>query len=1075
MHDGNSTVHVSTTPSKVAAVEGTIGAKATIIKKRKVQELSNGSALYLFAGPKRKSSISAMLRKSNWFVLEIDILQGGSSHDLTRTGVRQKLLDRVAAGEFNLVLTSPPCNTFSRVKFANDWGPRPSRTAKFLRGLPWLPPAVKRQVQLANTLVDFNFELIALHLQNPKAMLILEFPEDLGAVSKGRWKGVRPGSIFQWPQFQEVLRFPGVVTGGIRQSDFGTPYVKPTRLILKLHNQQLRNFFPGIPEFTADGFYSGPIPRSSATSTLAKTHQHENFRTTGTAAWPEQLCSELAMLACQALMEQNTLDNDVLVRGSGIRPVDQGLASESTLNRNYKVVIPPGNFWIGGTGIPRETCSCGKVSPFSDGAGLTSPGRWKKGARRFPEGKRWDDIRTQVEKVLTRDLDECGILKQVAALACGKEIFCWKWVEDIRDAIHTWLGRQCGDYDSTKPPVIPPGQPFYLPMIAALLREARDPDYELFYQLETGVSIGILEPLPHNPACYELQTSWRLQDDPFAVAAMENSNYQSVDKFVSEVEKQFKEEEVLGWMEEMEDVEFSRRYGKNSAISALAVLEEKDKLRVLHDASNVTRVNHRIRCRDRQRMPSIKEKHCLLQEFREEGVIALSVLGDASKAHRRIKIRPDEFGFLGCRLRPNRVWINKVGTFGVSSASYWWGRAAGGILRAVYSILGGANSLDILLFADDCELISTTRRERLSVLLAVALLLSFGFPFKWAKFRGGFEVEWLGMAVSYKSFSMGLSSSRAQWLAGWIDKILAEGSVLTGEMASGLGRLNYAAQALYYEKAFLGIIYLWTSAVVSSGKFKVDIPWAVRLVLKWIGKRITAMTDGLSGRLQEAPCYGGRRSEWFRSDAKAEGGRAWIGGWEIREGCPVKGSRWFSLEITKEDAPWVYAKGGDPQRVIAALELLGSLLCIMLFDPDAKKTGRSNCMITGSTDNRGNSFIVRKLASTKWPIVALLIELSEQLRARKALLDLQWVPRGENTEADELTNQDYHSFDEADRINVCFKELQWRALPEILQVSGELYNDVCRQREERKSGKAVPMVKRRKGPALGKLKWKDPW
>ena len=127
VHDGNSTVHVSTTPSKVAAVEGTIGAKATIIKKRKVQELSNGSALYLFAGPKRKSSISAMLRKSNWFVLEIDILQGGSSHDLTRTGVRQKLLDRVAAGEFNLVLTSPPCNTFSRVKFANDWGPRPSR------------------------------------------------------------------------------------------------------------------------------------------------------------------------------------------------------------------------------------------------------------------------------------------------------------------------------------------------------------------------------------------------------------------------------------------------------------------------------------------------------------------------------------------------------------------------------------------------------------------------------------------------------------------------------------------------------------------------------------------------------------------------------------------------------------------------------------------------------------------------------------------------------------------------------------------------------------------------------------
>ena len=132
-------------------------------------------------------------------------------------------------------------------------------------------------------------------------------------------------------------------------------------------------------------------------------------------------------------------------------------------------------------------------------------------------------------------------------------------------------------------------------------------------------------------------------------------------------------------------------------------------------------------------------------------------------------------------------------------------------------------------------------------------------------------------------------------------------------------------------------------------------------------------------------------------------------------------------------------------------------------------------MITGSTDNRGNSFIVRKLASTKWPIVALLIELSEQLRRRRALLDLQWVPRGDIVEADELTNQDYHSFDLQDRIEVDFKAIQWAVLPEISQVSGELYQDVCRQREERKQKGLPPAEKRRKGPATGKLKWTNPW
>jgi hypothetical protein len=293
-------------------------------------------------------------------------------------------------------------------------------------------------------------------------------------------------------------------------------------------------------------------------------------------------------------------------------------------------------------------------------------------------------------------------------------------------------------------------------------------------------------------------------------------------------------------------------------------------------------------------------------------------------------------------------------------------------------------------------------------------------------------------------------------------------------MASGLGRLNYAAQALYYEKAFLGIIYLWTSSVISAGKHKADIPWAVRLVLKWIGTRIMRPTDELGGRLQVAPDYSGKRSEWFRSDAKAEGGRAWIGGWEICEGLSTLQSRWFALEITRAEAPWVFAKADDPQRVIAALELLGSILCILLFDPDARRGGRANCMLTGATDNLGNSFIVRKLSSTKWPIVALMIELSEQLRKRRALLDLVWVPRDDNKEADELTNLDYHSFDTANRILVDFGKIKWEVLPEILQVSGDLYKDVCQQRESHKVRGSGPVAKRKRATA-GKLKWTDPW
>ena len=42
-------------------------------------------------------------------------------------------------------------------------------------------------------------------------------------------------------------------------------------------------------------------------------------------------------------------------------------------------------------------------------------------------------------------------------------------------------------------------------------------------------------------------------------------------------------------------------------------------------------------------------------------------------AHRLVKIRPSDWGFLACRADSDSrtVWINTCGTFGISSAPYW--------------------------------------------------------------------------------------------------------------------------------------------------------------------------------------------------------------------------------------------------------------------------------------------------------------------------------------------------------------------------------------------------------------------
>ena len=128
-------------------------------------------------------------------------------------------------------------------------------------------------------------------------LLAIESPEDLGALTSGPHRGTRPGSIWQWNELPLLRALSGVREFGLLQSDFGTPFLKPTRILLK-GNPAEAVLFEGAPVFDQLGKYCGPIPKHSTDfskfKSLAKAAGETGFRTTGTAAWPPPMCEWMA-------------------------------------------------------------------------------------------------------------------------------------------------------------------------------------------------------------------------------------------------------------------------------------------------------------------------------------------------------------------------------------------------------------------------------------------------------------------------------------------------------------------------------------------------------------------------------------------------------------------------------------------------------------------------------------------------------------------------------------------------------------------------------------------------------------
>ncbi|CAK9069892.1 Thiamine biosynthetic bifunctional enzyme TH1 [Durusdinium trenchii] len=144
--------------------------------------------------------------------------------------------------------------------------------------------------------------------------------------------------------------------------------------------------------------------------------------------------------------------------------------------------------------------------------------------------------------------------------------------------------------------------------------------------------------------------------------------------------------------------------------------------------------------------------------------------GDVKRACRLVKVARQDCGLQACKTGARggeRLWLNKVGAFGVSSAAYHWSRLMPGLGRLVYYMWGRAE-MAMLVFVDDLFWLTREKGGMEKILGSIFFMVILGLPFSRKKFCGGLQLSWAGFIhIGFERWVAGAFGSQicldSQW------------------------------------------------------------------------------------------------------------------------------------------------------------------------------------------------------------------------------------------------------------------------------------------------------------------------
>ena len=197
--------------------------------------------------------------------------------------------------------------------------------------------------------------------------------------------------------------------------------------------------------------------------------------------------------------------------------------------------------------------------------------------------------------------------------------------------------------------------------------------------------------MPRCPKLYAKKRKWRILeqreqvdvDEVLATQGVWNKNYSTLTSFKAEVEEVLRDQAGRGQVLIMPEAEARNRFPNLVVASLGAQMKEKPagvvSAPVLFDGTNGNFVNTSTHLRDQERAPVAPDLKRFMREKAKAGEVTFGLTADVKEAHRQVPIHPDDWHLLGCQLESGQgeeVFVNTVGTFGVSSASYYRSRVS---------------------------------------------------------------------------------------------------------------------------------------------------------------------------------------------------------------------------------------------------------------------------------------------------------------------------------------------------------------------------------------------------------------